>query len=177
MKEQLCLCDGHGRMLPGTIARDALDARPEGAFGRVCDVWFADRQGRLLLQKRAMDKAVNPGRWSCTGGCIRAGESPEEGCIRECREELGLTPDMNCGGLIMGYCGRRVYHDVWLFRQDVPREAMVLQPGEVDDAGWFAPEEIRAMLRRGEAAPPGYMEQLLAMLPVLCAFGKEGSIC
>ena len=169
MKEQLCLCDGHGRMLPGSIARDALDARPEGSFGRVCDVWFADQKGRLLLQKRSMDKAVNPGLWGCTGGCIRAGESPEEGSIRECREELGLAPDMSRGGLIMGYCGKRVYHDVWLFRQEIAREDMRLQPGEVDDAAWFTVNEIRAMLRRGEVTPLGYMEQLLMMLPVLCA--------
>ena len=100
-----------------------------------------------------------------TGGCIRAGESPEEGCIRECREELGLTPDMNCGGLIMGYCGRRVYHDVWLFLQGVAREELTLRPGEVDDAAWFTVNEIRAMLRRGEVTPLGYMEQLLMMLP------------
>ena len=169
MKEQLCLCDGHGRMLPGSIARDALDARPEGSFGRVCDVWFADQKGRLLLQKRPMDKAVNPGLWSCTGGCIRAGEAPEEGCVRECREELGLALDMNRGKLVMGYCGRRMYHDVWLIRQDIAREAMVLQPGEVDDAAWFTVEEIRAMHHRGEVAPIGYLEQLLIMLPVLCA--------
>lgn len=169
MKEQLCLCDGHGQMLPGSIARDELDARPEGSFGRVCDVWFADQKGRLLLQKRSMDKAVNPGLWGCTGGCIRAGESPEDGCVRECREELGLAPDMSRGGLIMGYCGKRVYHDVWLFRQEIAREDMRLQPGEVDDAAWFTPEEIRAMLRRGEVTPLGYVEQLLMMLPVLCA--------
>lgn len=169
MKEQLCLCDGHGRMLPGSIARDALDTRPDGSFGRVCDVWFADQQGRLLLQKRSMAKAVNPGLWGCTGGCIRAGESPEEGCIRECVEELGLAPDMSRGGLIMGYCGKRVYHDVWLFRQDVAREELTLQPGEVDDAAWFTVDEIRAMLHRGEATPLGYLEQLLMMLPVLCA--------
>lgn len=169
MKEQLCLCDGHGQMLPGSIARDELDARPAGSFGRVCDVWFADQKGRLLLQKRSMDKAVNPGLWGCTGGCIRAGESPEDGCVRECREELGLAPDMSCGGLIMGYCGKRVYHDVWLFRQEIAREDMRLQPGEVDDAAWFTVNEIRAMLRRGEVTPLGYMEQLLMMLPVLCA--------
>ena len=169
MKELLCLCDGHGRLLPDTIARDALDSRPEGSFGRVCDVWFADGQGRLLMQKRAMDKAANPGLWSCTGGCIRAGESPEEGCIRECQEELGLAPDMSRGRLIMGYCGRRVYHDVWLFLQGAAREELTLRPGEVDDAGWFTVDEIRAMLRRGEVTPLGYMEQLLMMLPVLCA--------
>ena len=169
MNELLCLCDGHGQTLPGSIARDALDARPEGTFGRVCDVWFADKQSRLLLQKRSMDKAVNPGLWGCTGGCIRAGESPEEGCVRECVEELGIAPDMGRGGLIMGYCGRRVYHDVWLFRQDVAREELTLQPGEVDDAAWFTAEEIRAMLRRREAVSSGYVEQLLMMLPVLCA--------
>lgn len=142
---------------------------PEGLYWRVSDAWFVNAQGKLLLQRRALGKASFPGLWSCTGGAVLHGETPREGCIRECREELGLSPDFRRGGLIMGYLSRHSYHDIYLFHQEADLGALRLQREEVMDARWFSPEEARALMRANQLVPLGYTEQLLTMLPILCA--------
>lgn len=171
MEEILDLFDRHGKPLGQTMRRG--DKAPEGAYWRVCDAWFVDECGRLLMQRRSLSRPVNPGLWSCTGGHIRHGETPEEGCLREVREELGIDADLRRGEKVMEYCGSRAYHDIWLFRQNIPLAALSLDPEEVCDAQWFTIEEVRALMRQGLVSPLGYLEQLLTMLPILCPYGKE----
>jgi len=51
-----------------------------------------DKAGRLFLQKRAMDKDIQPGKWDTSvGGHVDYGEAVEEALYREAREELGLV--------------------------------------------------------------------------------------
>ena len=48
--------------------------------------------GDLYLQKRSMNKDIQPGKWdTAVGGHIDYGETVEEALRREVREELGIT--------------------------------------------------------------------------------------
>lgn len=48
--------------------------------------------GDIFLQKRAMTKDIQPGKWDTSvGGHIDYGETVEEALKREVREELGIT--------------------------------------------------------------------------------------
>jgi isopentenyldiphosphate isomerase len=49
-------------------------------------------EGNLFLQKRAMTKDIQPGKWDTSaGGHIAPGEAIAEALTREVKEELGLT--------------------------------------------------------------------------------------
>ena len=49
-------------------------------------------QGELYLQKRAMDKDIQPGKWDTSvGGHVDYGEEIEDALRREVREELEIT--------------------------------------------------------------------------------------
>lgn len=51
-----------------------------------------DTFGRLFLQKRALNKDIQPGKWdTAVGGHVDFGETVEDALLREAREELGLT--------------------------------------------------------------------------------------
>ena len=51
--------------------------------------------GELLLQKRRMDKDIQPGKWdTAVGGHLDAGEDFETAARRELAEELGVTENV-----------------------------------------------------------------------------------
>jgi isopentenyl-diphosphate delta-isomerase len=67
--------------------------RHGGALHRAVSACLVDDQGRVLLQRRAIEKYHFAGRWSnacCTHP--RPGETPEAAIVRRLGEELGVKP-------------------------------------------------------------------------------------
>lgn len=100
--------------------------------------------GRVLLGHRHPDREHYPDCWDAIGGHIEPGETPEQGLVRECREELGVTvavprhvstqwlaPDLELNSFVV---------DTW---SGSPTN---LAPEEHDALGWFAPDEVSALL-------------------------------
>lgn len=48
------------------------------------------RDGKVLCGKRTAARQLYPGKWECGGGRLREGESFEEACKRQFREEFGI---------------------------------------------------------------------------------------
>lgn len=58
----------------------------------VIHIHIIDRYSRIYLQKRSMNKDIQPGKWdTAVGGHVSYGESVLEAVYREASEELGLT--------------------------------------------------------------------------------------
>ena len=61
----------------------------------VAAVALVDKDGRVLLSKRPMDKQLG-GLWEFPGGKVEAGERPEAALIRELKEELAIDVAESC---------------------------------------------------------------------------------
>lgn len=75
----------------GTALRSECHGNPQ-LIHRVAHVLVFDRQGRLLLQKRSVNKDVQPGKWDTSvGGHLDPGETYAAAAKREMFEELGIA--------------------------------------------------------------------------------------
>jgi NAD+ diphosphatase len=111
-------------------------------------------EGRCLLGRQA---AWPPGRMSALAGFLEPGESIEEACARELKEEAGLLAK------------RVIYHSSqpWPWPSnlmigliaEVENDQAVADQSELEEVRWFTREEARVMLAEGvfdgiSAAPP-----------------------
>ncbi len=115
-------------------------------------------QGKVLLVKRAKDPAR--GYWSIPGGVIELGEKAREALKREVREECGIEIEVGpvlevVDSLMWDAEGRLRFHYVIVDFLAYPKELGVCPSSDVEEARWFAPEELE-----GIPLPPGTKELL-----------------
>lgn len=77
------------------IVREKHATRVAGEYYRHAIVILRNREGLYVLQQRSPKARYFAGKWDVTGGGVRHGETPEETAVREVKEELGLTIDIN----------------------------------------------------------------------------------
>jgi isopentenyldiphosphate isomerase len=90
-EETFYIVDQTDRVI-GTATRGQVHGNPE-LIHRVAHVLVFNDQGDLFLQKRSLQKDVQPGKWDTSvGGHVNLGESYLEAAAREMKEELGIEP-------------------------------------------------------------------------------------
>lgn len=134
----------------------------------VVHLHIIDRNSRLFLQKRSMNKDLLPGRWdTAVGGHVDYGELLESALYRETAEELGLR-DFN-PVLIRTY--------VW--ESDVERELVnvfatvgdftpSLNPEEISEGRYWTLEEIEKNLGKS-LFTPNFEQEFTALKDTLTA--------
>jgi ADP-ribose pyrophosphatase YjhB (NUDIX family) len=113
-----------------------------------CSATIFDESGLKVLLTRRMDN----GLWCLPGGHMEAGESVEECCAREVREETGLQVRVkrltgvysNPHQLVVYSNGDQVHFVVLNFEAEVVRGELSLSD-ETSAAGYFSLEEIESM--------------------------------
>lgn len=63
----------------------------KGIFHKEVVIWIMNKQGEILLQKRAITKKHNPDKWGLTAGHVDAGEDVKNAAKREILEEIGVN--------------------------------------------------------------------------------------
>lgn len=108
-----------------------------------------DSHGRLYLQRRSMNKDMQPGKWdTAVGGHIDYGEGVEEALRREVREELGITqftPIHNFTYLFQSSIERElVYSYRTIYEGDI-----AIDPVEIDEGRYWDIDDIVVQLGKG----------------------------
>ena len=119
----------------------------------VIHIHIIDRFSRIYLQKRSMNKDIQPGKWdTAVGGHVSYGEGILEAVYREAGEELGFT-EFN-----------PIRLETYQFESEIEKElvnvfAVVgtyeLNPDmdEVDEGRWWELSDIDANLGKGIFTP------------------------
>jgi len=167
--EMLDLVDESGSVV-GKATREECHSSTALAH-RAVHVFVRNSSGAIFLQKRALTKRIQPGRWDTSvGGHPASGESYEAAARRELLEELGLSlADAGGAGAL-----RRLHDYVW--RSPVETEHVrtfeldhegpfELQVEEIDEGRFWTEEDLRAAAGTGELTPN--LEEELRRIGVL----------
>ena len=93
MDDLLDIYNRHGWRI-GMALRSQCHGDPRLLHHTAHVVVFHPDGGRILLQKRSMEKDIQPGKWdTAVGGHLVLGEDYLEGAKRELAEELGYAGD------------------------------------------------------------------------------------
>lgn len=142
------LVDENGNKVGKIINRE--EKQPEGTYHVGVDVWIINSENKILLQKRSSKKRHEPNVWAMTGGSSLYGETIKETIIRETREELGIDLAEDKLQLVKKYSTGRVFLYVYLIRQDVDINDIVMQEDEVSDVKWVTYEEAKELYNQGK---------------------------
>jgi len=140
-----------------------------GVMHRAFSVFLFDRDGRVLLQRRAEHKHHFRGRWSNT--CCShplPGETVREGAARRLREELGIDAEAEEVG---SFTYRASDPDSGLVEVEFDHVLVgrhdggaTPDPAEVGEVQWIELEQLRAQL---DASPESFTPWLPLALDVV----------
>lgn len=151
------LVDEEGRII-GAAPRSLVHGRPE-LLHPVVHLHVFSADGRLLLQKRAPWKDVQPDKWdTAVGGHIARGESVAAALVRESREEIGIDP---VGAVpLFRYVNRTEFESelvhAFALRHEGPFTA---QASELTELRFCTREELAALQAAG-GCTPNFVQEL-----------------
>ena len=136
----------------------------------VVHVHIIDRMSRIYLQKRSMQKEIQPGKWdTAVGGHVSYGEVILEAVYRESSEELGLV-DFHPIHILTYEFESSVEKEMVNVFAAVGSYELTPDLDEVDEGRWWDISDIDATLGKGVFTPNFESEyqmirqQLLALL-------------
>jgi ADP-ribose pyrophosphatase YjhB (NUDIX family) len=145
-----------------------LDAKP-------CAGALVARDGKLLLVRRAHDPWR--GCWDVPGGFCGPREHPADAAVREVKEETGLA--VRTTGILgmwidtyapSGPDADKVTLNVYFHATPTDAAEQRLDPNEVAEIGWFAPDDLPTAL-----AFPGHVVEVLKAWRVEVERGSPGT--
>ncbi|WP_190085811.1 NUDIX domain-containing protein [Streptomyces longisporoflavus] len=149
MDEVVDRVDAQDRVLGPVSRRDAIR---EGWLHRVAVVVCHDRQGRILVHRRAGQVPRFPGYYEVgVGGAVGAGETYEQAAVRELDEELGVSAAVRFRFKFLNRSGLSP-HWLWVCDAVVP-QAVVPDSNEVAWHGWLSESDLPRVLRERAFTP------------------------
>lgn len=133
---------------------------PLGFYHLAVHVWIRNSRGEFLISQRSAWRRSYPLLWESVGGSVLAGEDSLGGALRETMEEVGIALDPERGSIVHQKTRKSTgephtgdHLDVWLFDFDGEPDLGGATTDEVVQCRWALPEEIGALMERGEMVP------------------------
>lgn len=139
------LYDKNRKLTEHTMVRG--DEMQPDTYHLVIHVAIFNSNNQMLIQKRKYDKVSNPNIWDISvGGSVTAGETSQQGAMRETEEELGLSIDLHNQLPHLSITFERGYDDIYIVNREADLAALVVPNEEVSDVKWASIEEIYQMI-------------------------------
>jgi len=109
--------------------------------------------GELYLQKRAMNKDIQPGKWDTSvGGHVDYGEDISEALTREVREELDITDFKPIPAFQYPFRSDREYELVHTF-YTIYNGKIIPDPSEITEGKFWKLDDIKIKLGKNVFTP------------------------
>jgi len=154
--EMLAEIDQEGKVIGQMTRAEAHDGSMR--MHPVVHVHILNSKGEVLLQKRSVNKKIQPGKWdTAVGGHVALGEDINKALVRETKEELGLT------NLKFDFITKYIWQSdiekemVFVFVASVDK--INFKPNdEVDEVKFWKFSDISSKLRKSTFTPNFEME-------------------
>jgi isopentenyldiphosphate isomerase/intracellular septation protein A len=151
-EEWFPIVDEEGR-INGKAPRSVCHDGKSMLLHPVVHLHLFDKEGRLFLQKRAMNKDIQPGKWDTSvGGHITPGETIEDSLLREAREEIGLKipePQFIHKYVWESQVERELVFSFISVSDDLPE----INKKEIEEGKFWSLDEIRKNIGKGIFTP------------------------
>lgn len=149
----------------GTAKRSECHGNPS-LIHRTAHVVVYHSDGRLLLQKRASNKDVQPGKWdTAVGGHLDPGEDFEQAARREMNEELGLAVDLPLTQLFDSKIRNDIESENVRVFKTIHDGPFKHHPDEIDEIKFWDICELRNATRQTpEIFTPNLLQELKQLL-------------
>ena len=150
-EEWLPLVDENGRII-GQAPRSECH-KGKSLLHPVVHLHVIDRQNRFFLQKRPMNKLIQPGKWdTAVGGHVSVGENLQESLEREAFEEIGLK---NFNARLISTYPWKTDVEAELVYLFVTRDCqgIKIEGDEVEEGRFWAINEIESNLNKNVFTP------------------------
>jgi isopentenyldiphosphate isomerase len=141
------ILDENGNLTGRTIIRGEEIKKDE--YHLVVHIWIINSNGDILIQKRPNHLEFAPGVWATTGGSAIQGEDSITAACRETKEELGIEVNIDSMLEPLKHKRKNDFTDIWVVKQDIELEDIILQKEEVDDVKWVNAQELKQMINEG----------------------------
>lgn len=143
--------DKNGNLTGKTMKKGSLIGEDEYHLGM--EAWIVNKEGCILIQQRSKQCEILPDIWGHTTGRILAGENSMAGCIREIKEELGMTVSAEEIHFIRRIIREDIYHIIWdiyLVETDIALSEIIIDEREVALVRWVTAEELKELILSGD---------------------------
>ena len=146
--EQFELVDINGNKT-GTIINvndyRGAESIPEGEYIPIVKLVIINKDKKILIQKRSMNKVANPGQWGLTGGKVDAGEDNLTTAIRETYEEIGIELKKEELRLLCRYNIEKAIFIIYYIEKNINIKDCKIQTEEVDELRYFSIDELEEL--------------------------------